>query len=307
MLLNRRFITNDPGMIQHFGDPFRPLEPDCKVVQFDHPLTPSQLQQVGNLIADRPDVELYVYQDASRDLNFLEYFPTLRRLHVALYKLDDVAGFSHVAGSLEELNFGQTKRTFSLRFLAPMTRLRSLFLVHHKKDLAVVSGLHGLTELGLSGITLPDLSLLLPLTALQKLMIFLGGTTNLALLRQLPSLEALWLMRITKLSDLGVLGDLVGLRKLQLDWMRNVTALPSFARLTRLEDVTLDNMKGLTDLSPVAAAPALRTLSIGDMRQLSSESFRCLLGHPRLEELKVATGKRKLDEAVESMFGAIAH
>jgi hypothetical protein len=55
-------------------------------------------------------------------------------------------------------------------------------------------------------------------------------------------------MRITQLSDLGMLGDLVGLTKLELTWLRNVTALPSFAKHSRLEDVTLETMKGLTDL-----------------------------------------------------------
>jgi hypothetical protein len=82
--------------------------------------------------------------------------------------------------------------------------------------------------------------------------------------------------------------------------------LPSFGRLARLEDVTLDTMKGLTDLSPVAAAPALRRLCITAMPQLASVSFRCLLGHPRLEELWADTGKQKVNEAVKSMFGAIA-
>jgi len=306
MKLRRRFISNRPDVVEHFGDPFRPLEPDCKVVQFDQPLTPAQLQQVASLMVDRPDVELYVYRGACRDLNFLKYFRALRRLHLAIYELEDVAGFSLVAGSLEELTFGQTKRTFSLRFLAEMPQLKSLFLVRHKKDLSVVSSVRSLTKLGLSGISLPDLSLLLPLTILQALSIFLGGTTNLALLPQLPSLEDLWLMRITKLSDLGVLADLRVLRKLRLDWLRNVTTLPTLSRLARLEDVTLDTMKGLVDLSPVAAAPALRRLSIAAMPQLSPESFRCLLGHPRLEELWAYTGKRKVADAVKSMFGAIA-
>jgi hypothetical protein len=306
MQLKRRFISTDPAMTERFGDPFRPLEPDCTVVQFDQPLTPTQLRDVADLFTGRPDVELYVYGRASRDLDFLGYFRTLGRLHIALYELEDVAGLSQVAAGLIALIFGQTKRTFSLQFLATMARLESLFLVRHKKDLSVVSSLRGLTKLGLSGITLPDLSLLLPLTALRELAIFLGGTTNLSLLPRLPSLEDVWLMRITKLSDLGVLGELVGLRKLRLDWLRNVTTLPSFVGLTRLEDVTLDTMKGLTDLSPVAAAPALRRLSIATMPQLSAESFRCLVGHPRLDELWVGTGKRKVNEAVKSMFGDIA-
>ena len=302
----RRFLTEEPGMRERFGDPLRLLEPECKVIQFREPLTPTQLERAGALVADRPDVQLYVYLDASRDLNFLRYFPNLRRLHVALYKLEDVTGFSAVAGSIEELTFGKTKRSFSLRVLEPMTRLRTLFLVGHKKDISVVSGLTNLASLGLSGITLPDLSLLVPLRALRELQIFFGGATNLSHLPRLPALEELWLMRITKLSDLSVLANLVGLTKLKLDWMRNVASLPSLRRLARLTDVTLDTMKGLTDLSPVAAAPALRRLAIAGMPQLTTDSFRCLVGRARLEELWVGTGRHKVNEAVKAMFPGIA-
>lgn len=304
-LFNRRFLTDEPGMRERFGDPFRPLEPECKVIQFDRPLTQQQLERAGQLIAGRPDVQLYVYFDASRDLDFLRHFPALRRLHVALYELEDVTGFAAVASSLEEFTFGKTKRTFSLRFLDSMNQLRSLFLVGHKKDISVVGHLTDLTSLGLSGITLPDLSLLLPLRALRAFQLFLGGTVNLSLLSRLPALEDLWLMRITKLSDLCVLADLVGLIKLRLDWLRNVTSLPSLRNHARLEDVTLATMKGLSDLSPVAAAPALRALMVDGMPQLTAESFRCLVGHPRLEELWLYTPKAKVREAVEQMLPGI--
>jgi internalin A len=293
-------------MIEAFGDPFRPLEPECKVIQFDQPLTPTQMQQAAGLIVERSDVLLYVYGRASRDLSFLRYFPMLRRLHIALYELDDIAGFSYVTRSLEELTFANTKRTFSLRFLTAMPQLKKLFLVRHKKDLAVIGRLTDLTSLGLSGITLPDLSGFLSLTALRELSIFMGGTTNLALLSRLLALENLFLMRITKLSDLGVLGDLRRLTTLRLDWMRNVTSLPSLAGLTRLEDVTLDTMKGLTDLSPLAAAPALRRLSVVAMPQLNAESFRCFLRHPTLHELWAYTGKSRVNDAVKCMFPEIA-
>jgi len=109
-------------------------------------------------------------------------------------------------------------------------------------------------------------------------------------------------MRITKLSDLGILADLVDLKTLRLEWMRNVTTLPSLHRLERLDDVTLEIMKGLTDLSPVAAAPALRRLVVADMPQLTLDSFRCFIGHPRLEELWAATGRRRLNAQVKEML-----
>jgi internalin A len=305
-MLRRRFLKTDRAMVERFGDPFRPLEPECTVIQFDQPLSSAQLQQAGDLIAGRPDVELYVYGRASRDLDFLRFFATLRRLHLAIYELEDIAGLAHLDGGLEALTFGQTKKTFSLRFLESLPRIKRLFLVRHRKDLAALHGLGELTDLGLSGITCPDLSVFLPLTGLRKFSILLGGMANLEMLSRFSELEELFLMRITRLSDLSVLKDLLRLKTLRLDWMRNVTTLPSLARLERLDSVELDTMKGLTDLSSVAAAPALRRLSVGGMPQLTADSFRCLIGHPRLAELFAYTGRSTVNEQIKRMFPSIA-
>jgi hypothetical protein len=299
--LGRRFLTNDPGVIDRFGDPFEALEPDCRVIQFDEPLTEAQLERAGRLIEDRPEIELYVYGRVWRDLGFLRYFKGLKRFHLALYEVDDIGGFVHVPG-LTELTFGETRKKFSLRFVEALPHLKLLFLVGHKTDLPCIRDLAGLENLGLSGVTLPDLSLLLSFAGLRKLQLFFGGTRNLAELAQLPGLEDLSLMRITKLSDLGILADLAGLKRLQLIWMRNVTSLPSLHRNERLEDVTLETMKGLTDLAPIAAAPALRRLVVAEMPQLTVESFRGFVGHPRLEELWADTGRRSLNAEVRQLL-----
>jgi internalin A len=300
--LGRRFLTNDPGVIARFGDPFQPLEPECRVIQFDERLSPAQLERAGRLIAERPDVELYVYGRAWRDLSFLKYFKTVQRLHIALFELGDTEGFAD-APWLRELTFGETRKNFSLRFVSAWPRLKKLFLVRPKTDLPCIASLTDLEDLGLSGFTLADLSILLPLVKLRKLGLFLGGTRNLSALAQLPKLEDLRLMRITKLSDLGILSDLAGLKTLHLDWLRNVTALP---RLPMLEDVTLSTMKGLADLSPLAAVSTLRRLSIGEMRHLTVDSFRCFLGHPALQELRIETGKIRLDDEVKRLLPLVA-
>src|SRR5207302_7175917 len=234
------------------------------------------------------------------------YFPNLQRLHIALYELDNIAGFFHLAGGLRQLTFGETRKSFSLRFVEVLPRLEELFLVGHKKDLPALQTLGELNDLGLSGITLPDLSLLLRLRGLRKLGLFMGSTRNLDLLPRLAALEELSLMRITQLADLGTLADTTGLKKLKLDWMRNVTSLPSLGRHERLADIELDQMKGLTDLSPVAAAPALRRLAVGDMRHLTPDSFGCFIGHPTLRELLVETGKLSLDAKIIELLPGIA-
>ena len=122
----------------HGADPFRPLEPECQVVQFSQPLSESELRRAGALVAGRPDIQLYVYGNASRDLDFLSHFPGLKRLQLALHGLEDASGIANVAGSLEEFRFGPTKKTFSLQFLDAMPALRGLFLAGHKKNLAAV-------------------------------------------------------------------------------------------------------------------------------------------------------------------------
>ena len=288
------------------GDAFRPLEPTCTVVQFAQPLTPVELAAAGALFNGRPDVQLYVYGNAARDLEFLEFFTGVRRLHVALFALESTHGIRHVSESLEELILGQTRRSFSCGFLKDLPQLRSLFLVGHTKEIAAISQLRELQRLGLSQITLPDLELLLPLTELRALSVLLGGTRNLSVLPRLKKLEELFLMRITKLAGLDVLGDLVGLKKVRLDWMRNVTMLPDLGKLCRLEHVTLDTMKALHALLPVASAPALRHLSVTNMPQLTPDAFHCLKGHPTLTELWCYTGRQRVNDAVRQMFPGIA-
>jgi hypothetical protein len=302
----RRLIRTAGADPAREGDPFRPLEPQCRVVQFSQPLSPDELRRTGALFAGRRDVELYVHGAASRDLDFLHAFPEVRKLHVALYDLQDVEGFQALGGRLEAFTFSRTRRRFSLGFLAEAQRLEQLFLAGHDKDLAAIGGLVGVRDLGLSGLTLPGLSMFAGLTRLERLKVFLGGTRDLASLPQFGRLEDLWLMRITGLADLAVLADLPSLTTLRLDWMRNVTALPSFAPLGRLTEVVLDTMKGLTDLGPVAAAPALRRLEVANMPQLAPASFAGFQGHPSLERLRVGTGRVTVDEAVRAMFPGLA-
>jgi len=270
----------------HGRDSFEPLGPECGLVTVGQPLdSPEYLKRLASLLHDRPDVTLRVHTKASRDLEFLEYFPGLRRLSVDLWDLDDIAGLSHLQGGLELLHFGKTKKRFSLRFLDTMPALETLSLVGHSKDFATVGGLSRLTSFALRGITLPDLSALTPLTGLTHFSLLLGGTTKLTQLAALPRLEALSLMRVTRLDDLSILAELPSLRTLSLDWMRNITSLPSLAPLTHLEEVNLETMTGLTEIAAVAAAPALRRLTIAGMPQLDAEAFRCLVGHPCLTEL----------------------
>lgn len=283
-------LEKRPKRVRSFGDnraSWEALEPECTLVTIGQPLESAELERVGSLLSGRPDVTLRLHTRAARDLDILRHFPELRRLSIDLWELEDIAGLSHLRHGLDFLHFGKTRKRFSLRFLDAMPLLRNLSLVGHTKDIAAVHALSGLTAVELRSITLPDLSILTSKPQLAAVSLLLGGTTNLDHLAELPRLEILNLMRITKLADVSVLQELAALRVLDLDWMRNVTSLPSMAPLAHLQEVTLETMKGLTELAAVAAAPALRRLTIAGMPQLDTEAFRCLVGHPCLSELRL--------------------
>jgi len=42
------------------------------------------------------------------------------------------------------------------------------------------------------------------------------------------------------------------------------------------------------------------------MPQLTAESSRCFIGHPRLQELRAYTGKSTVNEQIKRMFPLIA-
>ncbi|MFC4763512.1 leucine-rich repeat domain-containing protein [Dyella koreensis] len=271
----------------HGRDSFEPLGPECTRVAIKPSMVPAELEKVAGLLHGRPYVTLHCHSSSRPDLEFLKHFPFVRRLSVHLWNIEDIRGFSYLHNSLELLSFGCTQKRFSLKFLQDMPALETLFLEGHTKDIASVSRLSRLGSLGLKRITLPDLSLLGSLRELTRFSLSFGGTRDLAHLVELPKLEALSVLRVNKLDELSILAKLTSLKTLDLDAMRNITCLPSLDALTRLEEVTLETMKGLTELSALAAAPALRQLTIAGMPQLDVDAFRCLAGHPSLQELRL--------------------
>jgi hypothetical protein len=302
--LSRRDL--DGLLSARLGDPFRPLEPECRVVQFSKPLSQGELRRAGEIMAGRPDVVLRVFQRKAADLQFLRHFPGLARLQLEIFELESLEGLDHAAPTLELFFFGKTKKRFSVGFLKRMPRLKDLHLGGHTKDLATLGELACLTAVSLRGITLADLSLLLPLQDLSDLSLRLGSTHDLGLLPKFRRLRRLDLMRLTGLADLAMLSELEGLELLTLDWLRNVTGLPSFALLKRLRHVSLDTMKGLTSLEPVAAAPALEYLQVVGTPQLKPGHFACLVGHPTLKTLDAAPGGWKAYHEIKRMLPGVA-
>jgi hypothetical protein len=266
-----------------------PLVPEHTAVQISSRLTDDDFRQLAEFMADYPDVRLRVYggYDGSiKDLDFLRFFPKLRRFSVdAIYELPSLDGIGLLSDELEDLLIGWTRsKRFSLRNLARFRRLRTLYLEGQQKDFAAIGELEALEDLTLRSITIPDLSSLVPLRRLTSLDIKLGGTHDLALLPRIGRLTYVELWRIRGVEDVSPLAEIETLEQFFLQTLKRVTALPSFARSPNLRTVALDTMRGITDLTPVADAPKLELLRLIEMCQLEPEALRPFIGHPTLRD-----------------------
>jgi hypothetical protein len=280
-----------------------PLEDRIKVVQFGQPLSDRELKRVGRFMADYPDMRLRMYGHNNRlDLEWLRYFKSHRNLMVNAHNLDTFDGLRHLPESVTQLALGQTKKKLSLRILERFPLLTTLYLEGHTRDIEVVSELRRLEDLTLRSITLPDLSILLPLEKLWSLDIKLGGTKNLDLLPQIGSLKYLELWMIRGFEDLSPISELADLRFLFLQALRRATQLPDLTQCHRLRRIHLETMKGLTDLSPLAAAPSLEQLLLIDMPQLRPEDLAPLEAHQTLNSVRIGLGSIKRNAAAQQLL-----
>jgi hypothetical protein len=266
-----------------------PLVPEHTTVQISSRLTDDEFVRLADFMADYPDVRLRVYggYDGSiADLDFLRFFPRLRRFSVdAIYELSTLDGIGLLSEELEDLLIGWTRsKRFSLRTLTKFSRLRTLYLEGHQRDFEAVGELEALEDLTLRSITVPDLSALVPLPTLSSLDIKLGGTHDLGLLPRIGRLTYVELWRIRGVDDVTALAQIDTLEHFFLQTLKGVTRLPSFAGCTALRSAALDTMKGITDLAPLADAPNLERLMLIQMCQLEPEALRPFVGHPRLQD-----------------------
>lgn len=283
----------------------RPLDPRCRVVQFCDPLTETDFTKLSVFMQKHPEIPLRIYGHYGQkcNLDFLTHFQFLRGFVVDCFELEDIAGLQYLPDNLEYFWFGDTKsKRFSLEFLERFQSLKSLFLENQTKHIEVLSNLHSLESLTLRSITLPDLSILLPLKNLLSLDIKLGGTKDLSLLPRLGRLRYLELWMVKGLSNIASIAGSTTLQYLFLQALKNVSEVPALLNLAYLRRVHLETMKGVRDLTPIADAPALEELLILDMRHLQPEHFRPFVGHPTLKKVTAGLGSIRKNVAVERLL-----
>lgn len=314
--VERRFIAGDPPPTSDFrqvsspltGEMLQPSRTGRGVVQFNSRLTDDDFRQLGEWFGQYPEMTLRAYgsyDHSITDLEFLRFFPALRRFAAdALWdSLRSLDGLRHLRDDVEELGIGATKAPLDLAVLSRFRELRWLFLEGQTKHLEVISALRALDDLTLRSITMPDLSLLLPMTGLRSLDLKLGGTRDLSLLPRLGELRYLELWMIRGLTDLAAVGRIASLRSLFLQALRQVEMLPDFRDATSLRRIRLETMKGVRDLRPLATAPALDGVELIDMRHLAPEDLAPLVGIAHLREVTPGLGSRRKNDAAATLLG----
>ncbi len=311
-----RFIAGDPVPTSDFRQVSSPLTPEMLrpsligrgTVQFDRRLTDDDFRRLGEWFLPYPEMTLRAYgsyDHSITDLEFLRFFPTLRRFGAdALWdSLTSLDGLRHLSPDLEELGIGATKAKLDLAILARFPELTWLFLEGQTKHLEVISGFGKLDDLTLRSITMPDLSLLEPMKRLRSLDLKLGGTRDLRLLPRIGELRYLELWMIRGLTDVSAVGEIPTLRVLFLQALRQVDRLPDLSHATALRRVRLETMKGLRDLSMLATAPALESVELIDMRHLQPEDLAPLRGLPGLKAVTPGLGSHRKNDAAAAMLG----
>lgn len=278
------------------------------VVQFKSMLSDEDFSRLGDWLRRYPQMMLRVYgsYDGSiRDLEFLRFMPCLRRFDVdAVYdSLESLDGLRHLGEDVEELVIGRTRRTLDLSVVGRFGNLKTLYVEGQTKNIGVVSGLASLEDLTLRSITLPDLSLLVPLRRLLSLDIKLGGIKDLRLLPRVGDLRYLEIWRVLGLSDVSAVGRLPQLRSVFLQALKRVDQIPDLTGASRLRRVDLETMKSVRDLRPLATAPALEEVVLIDMPQLNVEDLRPLAALPHLKAVTCGLGSRRKNEAAQAMLG----
>src|SRR4029079_6733596 len=151
MRAERRFIAGDPPPTSDFRHVRSPLTAEMLkpsltgrgVVQFDRRLTDEEFAQLGEWIRAYPEMDLRAYgsyDHSITDLEFLRFFPTLRRFAAdALWdSLTSIDGLRHLPAAVDELGIGATKVKLDLSVMSRFQELRWLFLEGQTKHLEVI-------------------------------------------------------------------------------------------------------------------------------------------------------------------------
>ena len=291
----------DEGTALRLNDAFYSQRPDVQFRVYGSYSSPCDLSFLS-LMSNVQDLAADCLHNAS-GIEAIVSIPTIRRLRIGIWNLEDLGFLSDVSDEVESLFIGTTRS--KKPDLAPLTRfsgLRTIYLEGQRKNIDVLSQLGELEKIVLRSITVPDLDFLRPLDKLWSLDIKLGGTTNFAAIESMARLKYFELWQVRGLSDIGVISTLTGLQHLFLQSLKNVRALPDLRQLVNLRRITLETMKGLGDVSALRDAPALSEYLHIAANNLQPEDYVPLLENATVKKIRIGFGSKRKNERFKTML-----
>ena len=231
----------------------------------------------------------------------------LKRLCLGVHHLAelDILALDTLRG-LEALNLGETgKGQIDLAPLRHWPRLAQLHTTGHVKNIAAITALPSLARLSLSQIkSKDDVDFIGAMPALRQLRFILGGRASIAHVAA-PLLEELEVVRVRGLEDLGDIGRFPRLRRLSVEDQIKLQDIRLGAN-PALAWLVLRNCKTLARVTGIATLPALRELAVY-LTQLDVDALLADGLPAALQNVTLATGKRKRDEEIQAQLAALGY
>lgn len=205
----------------------------------------SVLSQMPHMSRIRLDGDFTENKEAV-NLAYLCELTNLKGVHLTLFDRLDYSFIRSMAPDLEELilyadTMGKNVQ-FDCDWLTGYQKLHTLFLGKKaKKHIESIGRIRSLRSLSLSGIRVENFSFLKK-PNLDSFALSWCGNSDLAMLGELSGLRSLELWRIMKLENLDFIKSLVNLESLKLKDLKHITKLPDLSGLTRLKEIQIDNV-----------------------------------------------------------------
>lgn len=288
------------------------------------------LEKLNRIFISRPDISFRVYGEYAEDfngwnLNFLRYLPNvqnlvidcfeykntdlsilsslsnIKSLKLEIYDLRDFTFIKTLPTLLEHLHIDADlksgKPVFDCQWLLHLKNLQSLFLGKLDKNLEAIVGLSQLKKLELRAIKNKDLSFLKQMSIKDLSILWCDSSKiDLTVLNDFRGLCQLKLFRISKLDDISFVSTLIGLEKLELIWLANITKLPDLSNLNKLSEVYIDTLNKLIDITTLINVGNLKKVKMCSVKSLTKESVYALLDNPNIEELACFWGKAEISD-----------
>jgi hypothetical protein len=288
------------------------VKPSTSVIHFCADFSGSDYARIAKALNSAPHAILR-YWGLGCNLEFLKFFPTLKRLELSSV-FDSLIPLGLLSAHLVELDLRVPREgPFSLKPLENLIQLKKLSLTGFWEGgikttpdfinaLASLALNPGLEILFLNLVRLPAVDIFGSMDSLRSVSIVespIRDISGIGLASDLVHLHLGYLLN----SNLDFLSDLCCLQYLSLDHLSKIEALPSLAPLSHLRRVKLRSMKRLKKLSSIANAPNIEDLVLEEERVIEPGDLQCFVGHSKLKHAWTDLGAAHKNIAVADLLG----